>query len=53
MKRLILLDILLALIILGANAAQAAAEQFQKALQRYDLEFLMRQMQVGETLVWK
>ncbi len=28
-------------------------EQFKTALRRYGLEFLMRQMKVGETIVWK
>lgn len=34
-------------------ALTGTPEQFQKALRRYGLEFLMRHMKVGETMVWK
>lgn len=33
-------------------ALTGTAEQFKTALRKYGLEFLMRQMKVGETLVW-
>ncbi len=34
-------------------ALTGTPEQFKSALRRYGLEFLMRQMEVGETMVWK
>jgi L-ascorbate metabolism protein UlaG (beta-lactamase superfamily) len=38
----------------GTSPGQTGTpEQFKSALRKYGLEFLMRQMKVGETLVWK
>jgi len=34
-------------------ALTGTPEQFKTALRKYGLEFLMRQIKVGETLVWK